>query len=309
MKMKYYLLNLLLSISLGFIIYSCSDMKTDIPVQPKVEVHKIGFADPTSVSFHGTYIMNNNWDMKQCQNCHAADFSGGTTGKSCLTCHKDQGGPTACNTCHGNFNDSSRIAPPRSINGDSLTTSISVGAHTNHLYNSTLGQAVACSSCHVVPQSVYSPGHLTATPDNIINFSGVAVTNIASNASFNSNTATCSNTYCHGNFKYRKSSAASVNQFAFTDSVMTGNNFSVNWATVDGSQIKCGSCHDLPPKGHIAPIPLNECTTCHGNVVDENGNIINPTLHINGTADVRGTVISSSIRDRYLKLNSTKIKK
>lgn len=307
--MKYYLLNILFGISLGFLTYSCSDLKTDIPVEPKVAVHKEGFTNPTSPNFHGEYLKENNWNIQQCQACHAANFTGGTTGASCTSCHKDENGPLACNTCHGNFDDSTMIAPPRAVNGDTTTTSIKVGAHTNHLYNNTLGQKVSCSSCHVVPQSVYSSGHLDATPNNIVTLSGTATTNIASNATFDPNTGTCANTYCHGNFKYRKSSASSTNQFAFTDSVMVGNNSSVTWTKVDGSQILCGSCHDLPPKGHIAPIPLNECTTCHGNVVDENGNIINPSLHVNGTADVRGTVISSSIKEKYQKLKNLNLKK
>lgn len=202
----------------------------------------------------------------------------------------------ACNTCHGSLSDPDKIAPPRATTGDTATTSIFVGAHTNHLYNNTLGQTVSCSNCHVVPATLDSPGHLNIPRNEIVKLSGTATANVAANASFDDNAATCANTYCHGNFIYKKSSAVSQNQFAFVDSMMTGNNVSVNWTVVDGSQVLCGSCHDLPPKGHIGPIPLTECFTCHGNVVDENGKIINPSLHINGTADVRGSVTSSSIK-------------
>ena len=291
--MKYYVLNLLVAIFLGILIEGCSDLQTNIPpAEQKVSVHEDGFVSKTSANFHGNVIKQNNWDMKQCQQCHASNYSGGLTGTSCITCHTNPGGPEACNTCHGDFSNISRIAPPRATNGDTATTSIRVGAHTNHLYTATLGSQVACESCHKVPQSVYAQGHLDATPETIVSFAGVATANIASNAVFNSSDATCSNTYCHGNFAYKKSSAVQQNQFAFTDSVMLGNNATVTWTKVDGSQATCGSCHDLPPKGHIGPIPLTECYTCHGNVVDANGNIINPALHINGTADVRGSVVS-----------------
>ncbi len=308
MKIKYYLISLLSVLILGLVIAGCSDLQKNIPTTPQLSVHQPGNLDPASPNFHGNVVKANNWSMKECQNCHAADYSGGTTGASCKSCHKAPQGPEACNTCHGNFADTTYtfIAPPRDVNGDTSTASLTVGAHTSHLYNNTLGNTIPCNTCHVVPSSVYASGHLDATPDNIITLSGTAITNIASNASFDPNAGTCANTYCHGNFKYRKSSAVSTNQFAFTDSVMVGNNVTVQWNKVDGSQAVCGSCHDLPPKGHIGPIPLTECFTCHGNVVDENGNIINQSLHINGTADVRGSVVSSSIKQILIKNKTVK---
>lgn len=295
-KMKYFLLDILFTIIIVFFLAGCSKVNDNIPVAPKLTVHTEGFTNPSSPNFHGTYIKDNNYQMQTCENCHAANFTGGTTGVACTTCHKDQNGPMACNTCHGDFNNPSRPSPPRDVNGNTSTTLMSVGAHANHLYNNTLGQQVACNTCHVVPQSVYSPGHLDASPNTIVTLSGNAKTNIASNAAFDPNTGNCSNTYCHGNFKYRKSNADPTNQFAFTDSVMVGTPVTVTWTKVDGSQAQCGSCHGLPPAGHIGPIPLTECFTCHGNVVDPSGKIINPALHVNGTADVRGTVVSGAIK-------------
>ena len=79
------------------------------------------------------------------------------------------------------------------------------------------------------------------------------------------------------------------NQFAYTAEKITGNSQTVIWNKVDGSQIKCGSCHGLPPKGHItANIGLKDCAGCHWDVVDANGNIINKVKHINGKIDVFG---------------------
>jgi predicted CxxxxCH...CXXCH cytochrome family protein len=286
-KMKYYLLNILFAVSLGTLIISCSDLKTNLPVEPKISVHKIGFSDPASMNFHGTYIMQSNWDIQQCQSCHAADFSGGTAGVSCNSCHTAAGGPTACNTCHGNFNDPTRIAPPRAVNGDTATTVMGVGAHTSHLYSNTLG-TVVCANCHNVPQSVSSPGHIN--PSNLVNLQGLAITNNASNATFNSSDGSCANTYCHGNFAFKKSTAAPEDYFAFTDSVMTGNNKTVYWTHAGASEAACGSCHDLPPKGHIGyqQFPLSSCVSCHAGVVDDQGNIIDKTKHINGNVDDRG---------------------
>ena len=288
--MKYYLLNILFALSFGILIASCSDLQNNIPVQPKLTVHKIGFSNPDSGSFHGTFIKNNNWDLISCQQCHAADYSGGTAEFSCNSCHKAPGGPLACNTCHGDFNNPARIAPPRTINGDTATTVMGVGAHTSHLYTNTLSNNVACESCHNVPQSVFSPGHLDSNLPAEVVLKDLSTSNIASNAAFNSSSGTCSNTYCHGNFSFSKDSADAQDQFAFTASSMIGNNVTVTWTKVNGLQAICGSCHDLPPKGHIGyqQFPISSCVSCHAGVVDEAGNIIDKTKHINGKVNVRG---------------------
>ncbi len=288
--MKYFLINILFGLSIGILLYSCSEMRTDIPVAAQLSAHKVGFADPMSASFHGKFIKDNNWSLKQCQICHAADFSGGTTGASCNTCHKGPDGPAACNTCHGNFSDPSHFAPPRDLNGDSTTTVMGVGAHTNHLYNNSLSNNVVCQSCHNVPQSVFAAGHLDSGLPAEVTLQDLAIKNVASNASFNYSDGTCSNTYCHGNFEFYKDSAAAQDKFVFTDVKMTGNNQTVKWTQVDGTQAACGTCHDLPPKGHIGyqQFPISSCVTCHAGVVDESGNIIDKTKHINGKINVRG---------------------
>jgi hypothetical protein len=289
-KMKYYLLNILLALTLGILAAGCSDLKNNIPVTPKLSAHPDGFANPASSSFHGKYIKENNWDLQTCQTCHAADFTGGTTEKSCYSCHTEQNGSLACNTCHGNPNNPARFAPPRTINGDSLTTVVGVGAHTSHLYTDSLSNNVECETCHNVPSSVFSAGHLITRSHAPVELKGLAKANQASNAAYNQNNATCSNTYCHGNFSFYKDSAASENQFAFTSNAMTGNNVTVTWNKVDGTQAPCGSCHDLPPKGHIGyqQLPIDECVVCHQGVVDEAGHIIDKSKHINGKVNVRG---------------------
>jgi predicted CxxxxCH...CXXCH cytochrome family protein len=288
--MKYFLQNMFVAVSIGIFMISCSDLRTNLPVETAIPpAHGAGFTDPSSPNFHGTYIMNNNWNIQQCQQCHAADFSGGVTGVSCNSCHKYSGGPAACNTCHGNFNDSTMYAPPRTLNGDTATTYIGVGAHTSHLYSNSLS-IVPCASCHIVPQSVYSTGHIN--PPALIVLQGLASANIASNATFNPSNGSCSNTYCHGNFAFTKSSALPRNYYAFSDSdtVMVGNNKTVQWTQIGDSLAACGSCHDLPPKGHIGykQMSIYQCVSCHSQVIDEQGNIIDKSRHINGVVDVTG---------------------
>ena len=65
--------------------------------------------------------------------------------------------------------------------------------------------------------------------------------------------------------------------------MIVGNNPIMLWTTVDENQAACGTCHDLPPKGHIS---TSACSACHSTVVDENYNIINKELHINGEIDL-----------------------
>ncbi len=289
-KMKY-LLQIYLVIVFGVLIISgCSDLENNIAPAEKVSVHKQGFTSKSSSNFHGLLIKNDNWNMKDCQQCHAADFSGGLTGASCNTCHTNPGGPLACNTCHGDFADPTRIAPPRDINGDTSTTIKGVGAHANHLYSHTLSSKVACEDCHKVPSTVYTAGHLDSDLPAEVALTNLAVANIASNATYNASDASCSNTYCHGNFEFDKADAAPQDTFVFVSDKIVGNNKTVNWTQVDGTQAKCGSCHgtseSIAPQGHL-PLPITACFNCHGDVVDENGNIIDQSKHINGIINAR----------------------
>ena len=266
---------------------ACSKLNDNVPAAPEVNLHKEGILDTASKNFHGTLVKDLMWDMRGCQQCHAADYSGGIVESSCLTCHTQPEGPEACNTCHGDFNDLNRIAPPRDTRKNTSTNFVGVGAHVKHLYTNQRGKDIPCETCHKVPQEVYEPGHVdTDLPAEII-FDEIAVKNLGINSSYDANTATCSNTYCHGNWEFFKDSSA--NQFAYTSDKMTGNNLSVIWNVVDGTQAECGSCHNLPPDGHISA-QLSACGGCHSGIVDPNGEIVDSLRfkHINGEINVFG---------------------
>jgi predicted CxxxxCH...CXXCH cytochrome family protein len=247
--------------------------------------HQPGIADTTSPDFHGKFLLANHFVMDECQKCHGNDFSGNGSDKlNCKNCHMQTAGPLSCNTCHGNFQDPSRIAPPRDIYGNQSTDLITVGAHVSHLYENDFA-VVACENCHKVPNASNIKDHFQPTP-NIIIFDSLAIHGIASNAVFDPNTGTCANTYCHGNFEFRKSDAPSERQFAYTSDRMTGNFKTVKWTLLDGSQAPCGSCHGttdgfISPEGHIK-LPITECVACHSTVVNEKGEIIDKSKHING---------------------------
>jgi len=240
-----------------------------------------------SPTYHGRFVGANQWQMTGCKVCHGNDYAGGNTGSSCSgsSCHVNRA-PEACNTCHGNFtgavSDTLSWAPPRASNGDTQQSSPGVGAHQPHLLPGGVGAAVRCTECHTLFPNVYDARHLN--PSSLVVFDGplsMHATAVTPNPQWNAGALKCSNTYCHGNFTFRR--AASPFQFGYVDSVMVGSNAAPVWNA--GGQAQCGSCHGLPPTGHL-PEALNACATCHTAIVDANGNIIDPSKHINGKINV-----------------------
>lgn len=254
---------------------------------PTVNVHIEGILDPATDNFHGKFIRRNGWDMLDCQTCHNDDYSGGIVSPSCLTCHTLPDGPEACNTCHGDFDNIERIAPPKDIDDNTEIVSVGVGAHEKHLYTNERGRDIPCITCHNVPNDVYDPGHLDSDLPAEIIFGEIATKNLGINSSYDFSTATCSEIYCHGNWEFLRDSSS--NQFAYTADKMTGNNVPVIWNQVDGTQVQCGSCHNLPPTGHI-PADLSACGGCHSGIVDPNGEIVDSLRykHMNGEPNVFG---------------------
>jgi len=263
----------------GVVSPSCANCHSTIPV------HVDGIVNPGSPNFHGKYVAANlGWDMRECGSCHAANYSGGIAAPSCLTCHTSTNGPEACNTCHGDFNDPTKIAPPTALNGSLITTYPGVGAHITHLYENSVGKEILCATCHKVPSSYSSEGHLGNDDKAEVIFGELAI-HRGVNPNYNFTNNTCSDTYCHGNFIFYKDS--STYAFAYTAATMVGNNVNAKWNQVDGSQAACGTCHGLPPTGHVAAT-LTTCINCHQGVVDNQGNIIDKTKHINGVKNVFG---------------------
>jgi len=188
-----------------------------------------------------------------CGGCH----DGYTATTVNLAAHVDgqvQISPAACNACHGSAQNA---APPSGTRGESLTTELAVGAHQQHLQGGALAGPVACASCHVVPTSA---SHEDGTAQ--VAFGGVATTGGAAPA-WNRATATCSATYCHGQF-------------------VGGNLLNApTWTKVDGTQAACGSCHGVPPPAPHAQSA--DCGACHPGYT---GTSVDLASHVNGTVDV-----------------------
>ena len=194
-----------------------------------------------------------------CTTCHAADFSGGTSGVSCDSCHQPDW-QTNCTYCHGGM-DNPTGAPPDNID-DSTGPLASFPSHSTHV-EQTDSPAFACAECHVQPTDVFSPGHLVVgdtTP-------GVSEVAMAAGATFSN--GTCSNLYCHG------------------DGQQNG--------AVDNTFVSsCEGCHPsaASPDYAIAAMSgeherhvLGEgyaCSECHARTVDASGAIIDPTVHVDG---------------------------
>ncbi|HEX5061561.1 MAG TPA: CxxxxCH/CxxCH domain-containing protein [Kofleriaceae bacterium] len=167
-----------------------------------------------------------------------------------------------CTTCHG----STTAAPPKDLAGNTARTSKGVGAHEQHLATSTWHRDVACSSCHVVPQTLNSPGHRDG--DNIaeIIFDTLNPTGVYTVA-----TTTCSNQYCHGNGR--------------------GSNGTISWLTT--GPLACNACHATNGQGmsgdhskHINGENM-QCSGCHRDVVQGSTTIINALLHVDGAKQVK----------------------
>lgn len=247
--------------------------------------HPEGFANSASDDFHTVTIAQTYWDIAACQSCHGVDYAGENfPAKNCLTCHTDDNGPEACNTCHGDPDHSKSFAPPEDLSGSDDTSSPGVGAHQFHLVASAITDALtpACSHCHMEPSSFSADGHLDDGPAMAeLLFSDLATNDGALAATYDPASRTCSNVYCHGGFEFLKSESS--NPFIYTDDAITGNSLPIGWTDVGSGAAVCGTCHGLPPTGHS---PISACQNCHGSVVDANKNIIDPSKHINGEIDV-----------------------
>lgn len=269
----------------GLVQVSCRTCHVNYP-------HPDGWAGTSSGS-HVAFIKITHYDITSCRDCHGQDYATVKTDNSCLTCHTQTGGPEACNTCHGNKSGDpavlANVVPPRGLDGETSPTEPAVGAHQVHLaYYDFLTTPVACQECHVVPATYSTTGHI-GDDDNADLIFGPIATTVSSDGTrkpaptYSREAASCDNTYCHGNWALPKSKSA--NDFIFVEDTIEGNVASPTWT--DSTSVSCGTCHDLPPKGHF-PHVLTSCTICHSSVIDVNGNIIDPKKHINGKINVFG---------------------
>ncbi len=232
---------------------------------------------------HQAKVRTVNYDFTFCQSCHGDDLEGDaeTPGCSGSECHKVGAGQSAldaiyaCDNCHGYLGDD----PFKDVVGNTSWDILTVGMHTSH-YTAThsLTSNVSCASCHVVPDSVWAPGHIDETPYAEIPFGTPTTADSTFTLDWNRQNATCTDTYCHGSFDFNG---------------VTGNDSPWTW-TASPSGDLCGTCHGLPPDGHITISEGTNCGPCHSDVVDldiEDNYFITPdglSKHIDGVKNVFG---------------------
>ncbi|MBE0572268.1 MAG: CxxxxCH/CxxCH domain-containing protein [Ignavibacteriaceae bacterium] len=108
------------------LIAACSELNTDIPSVPKLNTHGDSLYNPTSPNYHPKTIAGSPNGMYDCQECHAADFSGGVAKVGCNT-----------SNCHPSINvHVAGIVDPSSIN-----------FHGNYIKNNQWDM-ISCQSCH-----------------------------------------------------------------------------------------------------------------------------------------------------------------
>jgi predicted CxxxxCH...CXXCH cytochrome family protein len=185
-----------------------------------------------------------------CSGCHAEANAGGTAltgGPLHLNGKVDLGdGSGLCGACHGT--------------GSSPWPS--TAAHPAH-QNPTLSLPLACSSCHVVPETILDPVHLDGTVH--VAFSGLAVARGAQPIFAGGR---CTNVACHG--------------ARLADPPATP-----AWDDASGAQALCGACHGTPPSEHTTSTACSR-SDCHGSEVtlDSSGapriSTTGKVLHVDG---------------------------
>ncbi|MBI4820487.1 MAG: CxxxxCH/CxxCH domain-containing protein, partial [Deltaproteobacteria bacterium] len=239
------------------------------------------------VSLSGGSVTHPVWtrvdgSQTECGSCHGMPPPAPhPAARACALCH-DTAGPndelidplrhadgrldvretSECSACHGSDTNS---APPRDLLGRGITTEPGVGAHQTHLTGGVQSRPVECSDCHLVPTEMGSPGHVDSDVPAELVFKATATLRGAS-PKWNRETATCSDSYCHGSRLEGSRPHEPV------------------WTRVDGTEARCGQCHGLPPS---EPHPANDrCELCHLPTAGPERTIANRLTHVDGVVQV-----------------------
>lgn len=262
----------LISLILAIVLLAGCESRKASPTLPGA--HPGDWMDIASPDFHGSVALSTG--VEGCRTCHGLDFSGGKSGIACTECHGS--GQENCVVCHGGT-DNNTGAPPVGLQGETDDTTLAVGAHTVHLAGTTLTDGIPCSRCHTVPLFAWDESHfdfdIAQGPGIIDSIAEVHLSDFSDSlhGSWFRNTRTCADTYCHGSFT--GGFAANV----------------PNWTAEN--QAFCGSCHDIGNNSealgwkHAFHIDVAgfDCAACHGNVVNDQLDIISRSLHVNGIGD------------------------
>jgi predicted CxxxxCH...CXXCH cytochrome family protein len=162
-----------------------------------------------------------------------------------------------CTACHGGTDNASG-APPRDTHAGTATTLASVGAHSTHV-----AAGIDCSSCHVKPATISSPGHMDGRVT--LTWGSLATASGTLSPAFDEASGTCASVYCHGSFFGGNAANAP------------------SWTKVGQGGGACGTCHLVPPPLSTGHPQRTGCGDCHGGYTSTS---VNPATHVNGKVDV-----------------------
>jgi predicted CxxxxCH...CXXCH cytochrome family protein len=235
--------------------------------------HPAGWMTPGNANFHAGPAGQG---LQACLTCHAATPPATVANVVCSTCHGTTWSSawvdaTSCTMCHGTSGRAGGSAanpvnasPPAGTYGHEADAA-RIGAHLAHL-QATLSATIQCNECHVVPATALSAGHANG-PNATVTFGTLAKTGGVTPIW---NGASCSASYCHGNFT-------------------GGANATASWI---GGAMTCTSCHGNPPSTGEHSRHQGEsiaCSECHGTGYSRTGattGTVNAALHVNGVKNV-----------------------
>ena len=240
------------------------------------EMHPPGWVNPRSPDFHGTALAADGFRQMldpdatgACARCHR-----GTTGtvdpeapsapgaSDCTSCHREEGGPTACSTCHGS---AGHAYPPRDLCVHPEEAN-KAGAHEKHT-----AAGITCEVCHGERRTVAMLGtseHGNGTVDVHLD-PARAGEGATYTPGVGGEAGTCTASKCH----------------TVPDAGGTLLADPPHW--LPDVVLTCGSCHGSPPPNHYS----GTCNTCHREAAADGMSRIPGPLHMNGRFDVGDGVL------------------
>ncbi len=241
--------------------------------------------DRQSLQFHGGELRKRHWNLDACRGCHGENLDGGTSQKSCFSCH--QNGPLGCTVCHGAEirQGEKAYAPPPDLSWNLSPEALGVGAHQKHLVSTGDWEPLHCEDCHRVPDYTFEGGHLedqspatdnhnaSLGTDGSVDFRAEVIFSKRAqlggiSAAYDRQTHTC-NVSCHGKLD-------------------GGAQTTWIWNQPFSSPTKCGFSHGLPPEKTLQGSKhsdVTNCAACHKSAYDGQGNL-DPKQHLNGKVDL-----------------------
>jgi hypothetical protein len=292
-------------IVLAALFAGCSELKDKnglTPTAPALSIHGTGWDDSTSADFHGAYLKSASFNAKNCQECHAPNYQGGTSGVSCFKCHTQYPHSTAwLDTSSTNFHGAT-------LKATNFNLQSCQPCHSQNFQGGTSG--VSCYTCHSLyphasgwSQSTSAAFHgaeIMANQWNMngcktchgTNYNGIATGSNVScmssgchvDAKGNQKSPEACNT-CHGTFNAPANNSAlwapprDVNGNTATTSRGVGAHQGHLQAII-GKVLKCQECHTVPAQVYAAghfdyPLParvvLNDTLA---NLVSGNGTLV-----------------------------------